>query len=125
LYLIIRLALLLFLSAIISFTLAIGFDQLTLTHFAAPASQLGALVLLCAFALIVLAGLGLVGKLMSASFSAYFSSKQRMERKLLFYINKHNRLNRLFRLKKARLLYVSQQKRKQLFKKYDRKSAPS
>jgi hypothetical protein len=108
-----------------SFLLAFVLDQLTLTSLAGQASQLGSLVLLLAFSLMLLAGLSLLGKLIITSFCDYFSARQRLERKVLFYMGKHNRLNRLFYFKKARLLYVTQQKRKHLVKKNDRKSVTS
>jgi hypothetical protein len=37
-----------------------------------------------------------MSKLIIASFFDYFSTRQHMERRLLFYINKRNRLDRLF-----------------------------
>lgn len=122
---IIRIALLLVLGAIANFLLAIVLDQLTITNLADQASQLGSMMLLCAFFLLLLAGLGLLGKLITASLYDYFSIRQRMERKLMFYANKRNCLNRLFHFKKARLLYFNQQKRKHLLKKNGQKSVTS
>ena len=121
----IRFSLLLIFGAIASFLLAIVLDQLAISAIAGQVSQLGAMVLLCAFLLILIAGSGQISKLFIASVYGYFSTRQRMERKLLFYINKHNRLNQLFLLKKARLLYFGQQQRKRLLKKDGRKSVPS
>lgn len=117
--LIIRFSLLLVLAAVASFSLTIALDHLTMTHhLAEQASQLGSIVMLSAFLLLLFAGLGLLGKLIIVAFYQYFSTRQRMERKILFYISKHNRLKQLFYFKKARLLYVRQQKRKHLLKKY-------
>jgi hypothetical protein len=73
--------------------------------------------LLCAFSLFLLAGSGLVIKLISAAFGDYFSTVRQLERSVLFYRGKHARLDRLFLFKKARLLYFNQQQRKQLLKK--------
>jgi hypothetical protein len=100
------------LCAIASFLLAIVLDQLTM-------------LLLSGFFLFLLAGFGLACRLIISSFCDYFSTSQRMERKLLFYTGKRNHLNRIFRFKKARLLYFNQQQRKQLLKQSDQKSAAS
>jgi hypothetical protein len=121
--LIIRFSLLLVCGAIVSFLLAIVLDQLSITNLAVQATELGAITLLCAFSLIALSGLMLAGKLSVTVFCEYFSGRQRMERKLLFYTGRRNRLNQIFQFKKARLLYVNQQKRKHLLTKDDRKSA--
>lgn len=109
--------------AIVSFLLAIVLDQLSVTNLAVQLTQLGAITLLCAFSVIALSGLMLAGKLSIAAFCEYFSGRQRMERKLLFYTSRKNRLNQVFQFKKARLLYVNQQKRKHLLVNDDRKSA--
>ncbi|NOU23134.1 MAG: hypothetical protein HOO93_15380 [Methyloglobulus sp.] len=122
---IIRFSLLLLLSAFANFLLAIVLDQLTITSFAEQVSLLGSITLLCALLVLLVSGFWLVFRLMLISFCAYFSAQQRMERKLLFYTGKINRLNRLFYFKKIRLLYFSQQKRKRLLKKNDQKSVPS
>jgi len=118
----IRFSLLLILAAIAYFLLAIVLNQLTLTNLAGQISQLGSITLLCAFSLLLLTGFGLIGKLIIASFCDYFSTIGRIERRLLFYTSQRNRLNRLFQFKKARLIYLNQQKRKYLLKKSDRKS---
>lgn len=123
--LIIRLVLLLFVTAIASFLLAIVFDELMLISLAALASQFGTFLLLLAFSVFVLVGLGVISKLITASLRAYFSAKQRIERKLLFYNNKQYRLMRLFQYKKARVLYFSKLKRSRLSQKYERKSVRS
>jgi hypothetical protein len=121
--LIIRFSLLLVCGAIVSFLLAIILAQLSITNLAVQVTELGAITLLCAFSLIALSGLMLVGKLSIAAFCEYFSGRQRMERKLLFYTGRRNRLDQIFQFKKARLLYVNQQKRKHLLTKDGRKSA--
>jgi hypothetical protein len=123
--LIIRFSLLLIMSAIAFFLLAIVLEQLTINNIAGHVSQLGAIVLLCAFSLLLSAGLGVVASLITTSFRDYFSTRQRMERKLLFYNDEYNRLHRLFQFKKARLLYFNQQHRKKLNKKEDWKSVSS
>jgi hypothetical protein len=120
--LIIRFSLLLILAAIANFLLVIVLDQLTITSFSAALSHLGSITLLCAFSLLLLAGLWTISKLTLAAFCDYFSAIERMERRLLFYTSQKNRLNRLFYFKKIRLLYISQQKRKRLLKKNGRKS---
>jgi len=120
---VIRFSLLLLLGAIANFLLAIVFEQFKMMDLARQVSQLGAMALLSAFSLLLLAGLTLVSKLLFASVCAYFSASRRMERSVLFYLSKHERLTRLFQFKKARLLYFNQQYRKRLSKKIDRNSA--
>jgi hypothetical protein len=115
----------LILAAIASFLLAITLDQLTITNYAGQVSQLGLMLLLSAFFLIVLAGMAIVSRLIIASICDYFSTRQRMERKLLFYKSKQNHLIRLFQFKKKRLLYINQQRRKQLLKKSTQNSVAS
>jgi hypothetical protein len=110
------------LSAVANFLLATIFEHLSIPNLAGLASQLGSIVLLCAFSLLLLTGFFLTGKLVIASFCNYFSTRQRMERKVLFYTGQRTRLNRLFYFKKARLLYFNRQKRK-LFLKMDNKKS--
>jgi hypothetical protein len=105
----------------VSFLLAIVFDQLTLIRFAEYTSQFGSITLLSAFFVLLLAGLGMIASLINASISSYFSTRRRLERRLLFYFNRRNNLNQLFHSKKIRLFYINQQKRKQLLAKNDRK----
>lgn len=102
--------------------MAIGLNQLAFSQLAEQAAQFGSLVLLCAFTLPLLISLIQVGKMMLAAFFDYFSSYRRIERKLLFYANQHNRIKRLFHLKKTRMLYVNRQKRKHLLRQNNRKS---
>jgi hypothetical protein len=120
--LIIRFALLLIFAGISLFFLAIGLNQLAFSQLAEQTSQFGSLVLLCAFALPLLISLIQLAKMMLTAFFDYFSSHRRIERKLLFYANQHNRIKRLFHLKKIRMLYVNQQKRKHLLRQNNRKS---
>jgi hypothetical protein len=119
--LIIRFALLLIFAAIANLVLANVFDQLTIS-ISEQVSKLGSITLLSAFSLLLLAGLWTIFRLILTSVCNYFSTRQRMERRLLFYTSQRNRLNRLFHFKKVRLLYISQQKRKSLLKKHDKKS---
>jgi hypothetical protein len=121
----IRFSFLLILGAIANFLLAMVLDQLEITSFSERLSQLGSMMLLCGFFLLLLSGLGLMSKLIIASFCDYFSTRQRMERRLLFYASQRNRLDQIFYFKKIRLLYINQQQRKHLHKKNDRKSVPS
>jgi hypothetical protein len=119
---IIRFFLLLLLSAIANFLLAIAFGQLKMMDLAGQFSQLGAIVLLSAFSLFLVAGLVLVSQLIAAAVNDYFSIARRMERKVQFYSSKHQQLTRLFHFKKVRLLYFNQQYRKRLSKKIERNS---
>jgi hypothetical protein len=120
---IIRFSLLLILGAVANFLLAIILEQLTMSNLAGQVSRLGAMLLLGAFSLFLLAGLTLVIKVVFTNFCDYFSTTRRMERNVLFYTSKHKRLKQLFQFKKARLLYFNQQYRKRLSTKNDRKSA--
>jgi hypothetical protein len=89
--------------------------------FAECAAQMGSAMLLCAFALLLLAGLGMISNLIGMSLYRYFSTQQRMTRKLFFYVNQRNRLDQLFHFKKVRLFYMNQKKRKQLLLKHEGK----
>lgn len=94
-------------------------DAYALSRVAEQLSQLGAMLLITAFILLFLLGMGLAAKLMLAALSAYFSVNQRLERRLLFYQNKRTRLERLYRFKKNRLLYYHRLYRKHLHRKHD------
>ncbi len=113
---IIRFSLLLVVSAFANFFLVSVFEQLTITKLAELTAQLGSMLLLCAFLSLLLTSLWMVFCLLLASVFAYFSAQQRLKRKLLFYINKHEHLRRFFYFKKARLRYLNQQKCKYLLK---------
>jgi hypothetical protein len=101
--------------------LAVLLDKFEMAGFAECAAQMGSMILLCAFVLLLLVGFGMISKLIGMSIYRYFSAQQRMTRKLFFYVNKRNRLDQLFHFKKIRLFYFSQKKRKQLLLKYQGK----
>lgn len=101
-------------AAVIGFLLGMGFGLARLSYLAGQATHISALALLGAFGLLLLAGLLQISRLVLTSIRAYFSRRNRSERKLLYYLNQHRRLSQLFQLKKARILYDSQQKRKRL-----------
>ena len=106
----------------VNFALAFVLSKLTLASFAEQATYLGSTMLLCSFFLLVVPILAKSLQLMVNSVGDYFSASRRLERKLLFYTSKRNRVHRLFYFKKARLLYLNQQQRKILLKKADRNS---
>jgi len=106
---IIRIALLLMLAAL---TVFISVDLL-------PASpefmtQLGLAALLSAFALLVAAGLAVIIKRIIASWVAYFSARQRLQRRLWFIQAKEDKLKRLFYFRTVQIRYFNELKRKRL-----------
>lgn len=115
---IVRLSLGLIPLAIASFLFAMALEQLQLPTLSVTLLKFGSILLLSAFTLFLLAALVLLSKQTLIATWDYFSPVRRMERNILFLINKHNRLTRLFYFKKQRLLYLNQQRRKRLFKKY-------
>ena len=117
---IIRLSLALALAAITSLLVASVFDALALTFIADRLILMGSISLLAAFLALSLTGIVLVVRLSLASFSGYFSARQRQLRKLLFYTNKHRQIERLFLSKKKRLAYYQKLRRKRLAQKLDR-----
>ncbi len=81
-------------------------------------SKLGALIFLASFCILFISGLGLIMWLLLSQLSRYFSSNSRLERKLLFCLNRWEQQIRIFEFKKAKLLYLTQKKRKLLLKKW-------
>jgi hypothetical protein len=100
--------------------LAVVFQQLMMIELAGLLSQLGSLVLLCAFSAVLLAVLGAGIYSLALSVCRYFSYSLRMERKLMFYKNKYEQLSRLFLFKQERVRYLSRQQRKCLSIKMDK-----
>jgi hypothetical protein len=112
--LVIRFTLLLIPVAIAYFMLAVVFQQLMMTELAGLLSQIGSLVLLCAFSAVLLAVLGAGIHSLALSVCHYFSHTPRMERKIMFYKNKYEQLSRLFLFKQEKVRYFSRQQRKRL-----------
>ena len=111
---IIRIALLLMFAA---FAVLISVDLLL--WFAVPGlpgimTQLGLAILLSAFALLLIAGLFVIIKLILASCFDYFSAGQRLRRRLLFNLAQHDRFKRLFYFRTLQINYSNELKRKRL-----------
>jgi len=112
--LIIRIALLL---AFSSFAVFVSVDLLL--WLAVPGlpelmTQFGLATLLSAFALLLITGLFIIIKLIVASGFDYFSTKQRLQRRLLFIQAQQDRLKQLFYFKTLQINYFNELKRKRL-----------
>jgi hypothetical protein len=94
---------------------------LELQHFSAFAdkiSQFGAIVFLGAFAALFACGIGQILSWLLLQLTLYFSVTSRLERQLNFYLNRWEQQVRIFEFKKAKLLYLTQKKRKYWLKKW-------
>ncbi len=78
-------------------------------------------MLLIAFALLIISALLGITKIIARSVSGYFSSKQRVLRRLLFVQARQNQVKRLFYFKTLQLKYFSELNRKRLLKANTRK----
>jgi hypothetical protein len=88
-------------------------------------TQLGLLTLLSAFALLLIAGLFVVIKLVIAACSDYFSSRQRLQRHLWFIQARQDQLKQLFYFRTVQINYFNERKRKQLLRANNRKHIQS
>lgn len=77
-------------------------------------TRLGLIALLSGFALLLIAGLSVIIKLIIASCLDYFSAKQRLQRRLMFIQLQQDQLKRLYSLRKTQINYFNEVKRKQL-----------
>ncbi len=77
-------------------------------------TQLGLATLLSAFALLLITGLLLIGKLVVTACRDYFSTRQRLQRRLLFVQAKQEQFKQLFYFKKLQINYFNEVKRKRL-----------
>ncbi len=111
---IVKLSLCVIAAAVTGLLLGLAFDQAHLTGLAEQVTHISALALLSAFCLLLVTGLLHISRLVLLSIREYFTYRHRIERKLLYYSNRQRRLTRLFQLKKTRVLYDYQQKRKRL-----------
>lgn len=112
--LIIRIALLLVLS---SFAVFVSVDLLlwlVVPRLPELMTQFGLATLLSAFALLLITGLFIIIKLIVASCFEYFSTKQRLQRRLLFIQAQQDRLKQLFYFKTLQINYFNELKRKRL-----------
>ena len=88
-------------------------------------TQLGLLTLLSAFALLLIAGLFVVIKLVIAACFDYFSSRQRLQRHLWFIQARQDQLKQLFYFRTVQINYFNERKRKQLLRANNRKHIQS
>jgi len=84
-------------------------------------TQLGSAMLLMAFALLIISALLGISKIVARSVSDYSSSKQRVQRRLLFVQARQEQVKRLFYFKTLQLKYFSELNRKRLLKANNRK----
>jgi len=111
---IIRLVLLLTLAAFSMMMLADLLLRLRLPNLPELFTQLGIVILLSAFLLLVIMGLLMVIKRILLAWKIYFSANQRLQRRLWFIQAKQDRLMRLLHFKRMQISYFTQLKRKQL-----------
>lgn len=84
-------------------------------------TALGSAMLLSGFAVLIIAGLLGIFKIIVRSALEYFSAKQRIQRRLWFVQAKQDQVNRLFYFKTMQINYVNELNRKRLLKRNNRK----
>jgi hypothetical protein len=119
--LIIRISLLLVLAAIPVFLLVKVLLWLAVPGLPQVLTQLGSAILLIAFALLIISAMMGFFKAVVRSVSDYFSSKQRVQRRLLFVQDRQDQVKRLFYFKTMQLKYFSELNRKRLLRANNRK----
>ena len=112
--LIVRIALLLLLAAFAVLTSADLLLWLAIPGLPGLMTQLGLATLLSGFALLLITGLLLIGKLVVTACLDYFSTRQRLQRRLLFSQAKQEQFKQLFYFKKVQINYFNEVKRKRL-----------
>lgn len=118
---IIRLALLLFLCAILVFSFADILLELALPLLPESITELGIGLLLMAFLLIIGLICYLFGQKIIATLKQYFSKRERSQRQLTFIRTKQQQTKQLFLNRVLKIRYVTDIKRKQLLKSNQRK----
>lgn len=88
-------------------------------------TQLGLVTLLSAFAIILLSGLVIVGKVIITSCFFYFSPQQRSERRLWFIQAKQEQLERLFYFQTLQINYFHEFKKARLLRANNRQHIKS
>ena len=84
-------------------------------------TQLGLAALLIAFGLLLAAGLAVIFKRIIRSFIAYFSARQRWQRRLWFIQAQQDRLKQLFYFRGVQIRYFNELNRKRLLSANNRK----
>jgi len=77
-------------------------------------TRLGLITLLSAFAILLITGLFVLSKLIMFACFDYFSTRQRLQRKLLFIQAQQHRFKQLFHCRIMQINYFSELKRKRL-----------
>ena len=88
-------------------------------------TMLGSAMLLSAFAVLIIAGLWGVVKIIVRSILDYFSSRQRVQRRLWFVQARQDQVKRLFYFKTRQIKYFNELNRKRLLKLNNRKHIQS
>lgn len=118
---IVRISLLLIFASVPVFLLVEVLLWLAVPGLPQALTQLGSAMLLIAFALLIISALLGLSKIVARSVSTYFSSKQRVQRRLLFVQARQDQVKRLFYFKTLQLKYFSELNRKRLLKANNRK----
>jgi hypothetical protein len=119
--LIIRIALLLFIAAISTLLIAELLLVLVVPALPSVLSQLGLLMLLSAFALLLCIGLAGFCKITMHAIADYFSFAQKTRRRLLFTHAQQDQIKRLYYFRTVQLKYFNALKRTRLLKANNRK----
>ena len=113
---IIRIALLLLLSAILVLLFADLLLELALPILPEVVTQLGLGLLLCGFLLFVLMGLALFAREITAAIKRYFSATEQNQRQLLFIETKQQYSKQLFFNRALKIRYLTELKRRRLLR---------
>lgn len=119
--LIIRIALLLFLAALPVFVAVEVLVRLAMPVLSNALTALGSAMLLSAFTLLISAGLWGLAKIIVNSALAYFSAKQRAQRRLWFVQARREKVKRLFYFKTVQINSINELARKRLLQRNTRK----
>jgi hypothetical protein len=119
--LIIRIALLLLISAFAAFGLADFLLELALPLLPESITQLGLGLLLCAFTLLIMTGLWLLATQIITAIRVYFSASQRKQRYLLFIQTRQQHIKQRFQQCALRLDYFHELKKRQLLRRNQQK----
>ncbi len=119
--LIIRISLLLILASLPVFLLVELLLWLAVPGLPGALTMLGTAMLLSAFSVLIIAGLWGVFKIIVRSALDYFSSKQRVQRRLWFVQARQDQVKRLFYFKARQIKYFNELSRKRLLKLNNRK----
>ena len=119
--LIIRIALLLFLAALPVFVAVEVLVRLAMPVLSNALTALGSAMLLSAFTLLISAGLWGLAKIIVSSALAYFSAKQRAQRRLWFVQARREKVKRLFYFKTVQINSINELARKRLLQRNTRK----